>query len=68
MQVGWSPGQPAVPDLEVGGPACGRELELGDPWGPFQPKPSYDSMKCGDTHDCFKDGVYLSIPVLKYSS
>jgi len=24
-QLGWSPGQPdLVPDLEVGGPACGR--------------------------------------------
>jgi len=24
-QVGWDPGQPGlVPDLEVGGPACGR--------------------------------------------
>jgi len=29
---------------EVGGPACGRGLELDDPWGPFQPKPFYDSM------------------------
>ena len=33
-----------VPDLEVGGPACGRQLEFDDPWGPFQPKPLYDSM------------------------
>ena len=40
-QVGWSPGQPGlVPDLEVGGPACG----LDDPWGPFLPRPFYDSM------------------------
>jgi len=34
-QDGWSPGQPGlVPDLEVGGPACGRGLELDDPWNP----------------------------------
>jgi len=34
-QVGWGPGQTGlVPDLEVGGPACGRGLELDDPWGP----------------------------------
>jgi len=27
-QVGWGPGQPGlVPDLEVGGPACGRGSE-----------------------------------------
>ena len=32
------------PDLEGGGPGCGRGLELDDPWGPFQPKPFYDSM------------------------
>jgi len=45
-QVGWGHGQPGlVPDLEVGGPACGRGVELDDPWGPFQPKPFYDSMK-----------------------
>ena len=26
-QVGWDPGQPGiVPDLEVGGPACGRRV------------------------------------------
>ena len=31
-QVGWGLGQPSlVPDLEVGGPACGRVLELDDP-------------------------------------
>ena len=42
-QVGWSPGQPGLgPDLEVGGPACGRGLELDDPQGPFQPRPFYD--------------------------
>jgi len=35
-QVGWGSGQPGlVPDLEVGSPACGRGLGLGDPWGPF---------------------------------
>ena len=46
-QVGWDPGQPGlVPDLEVGGPACGRGLELGDPWVPFQPKPFYDCVNC----------------------
>jgi len=42
-QVGWGPGQPGVaPGLEVCGPACGRGLELDDPWGPLQPKPFYD--------------------------
>ena len=40
-QVGWGPGQPGlVLDLEVGGPACGRELELDDLWSPFQPNHS----------------------------
>ena len=44
-QVGWGPGQPGlVPDLEIGGPACGRGLELADLWGLFQCKPFYDSM------------------------
>jgi len=33
-----------IPDVEVGGPAWSRGLELGDPWGHFQPKPFYDSM------------------------
>ena len=34
-QVGWGPGQPGlVPDLEVGGPAYDRGMELDDPWGP----------------------------------
>jgi len=33
-QVGWGPGKPDLsPDLEVGGPACGRGLEPDDPWG-----------------------------------
>ena len=38
-QAGWGPGQPGlVPDLVVGGLACGRGggLESDDPWGPFQ--------------------------------
>ena len=31
-QVGWGPGQPGlVLHVEVGGPACGRRLELHDP-------------------------------------
>ena len=31
-QVGWGPGQPGlVLNVEVGGPACGRVLELHDP-------------------------------------
>mgnify|MGYP001854840137 CR=1 FL=1 len=48
-QVGCGPGQPAlVLNVEVGGPAYGRGLELHDPWGPFQPKPLYDSMNNGD--------------------
>ena len=42
-QVGWGPGQPGlVLNGEVGGPACGRGLELCDPWGPFQPRPFCD--------------------------
>ena len=44
-QVGWGPGQPGlVLNVEVGSPACGRGLGSDDPWGPFQPKPFYDSM------------------------
>ena len=44
-QVRWGPGQPArVLNVEVSGPACGRGLELDDPWSPFQPKPFYDSV------------------------
>jgi len=43
-QAGWGPGPPGpVPEMEVGGPACGGGWELDDPWCPFQPKPSYDS-------------------------
>ena len=43
-QVGWGPGQLGfIPDLEVGGSAVSEELEHDDPWGPFQPKPFYDS-------------------------
>ena len=42
-QVGWGPEQPAlVPDLQVGGPACGMGLIPDEPWGTFQPKPFYD--------------------------
>jgi len=33
-----------VPDLVVGNPAMAVELELDDLWGPFQPKPFYDSL------------------------
>ena len=29
-----------VPDVEIGGPACGMGLERDDPWSPFQHKPS----------------------------
>jgi len=35
---------PRQPGWEVGGPATGRGLEYDDCWGPFQPKPFYDSM------------------------
>jgi len=43
---GWGPRQHGlVPDLEVGGPAYGRGLELGERWGPFQPKPFCDSLE-----------------------
>ncbi len=43
--VGCGPGQPGlVPDLEIGGPVCGRGLELDDSWGSFQHEPFYDSM------------------------
>ena len=49
-QAGWGPGQSdLVLNLAVGKPACGRGLELGDPWGPFQPKPFYDSGLQGKT-------------------
>ena len=45
-RVGWAPGQPGLAsDLEVGSPACGRGLELDDPWGPFQLNPFCDSMR-----------------------
>jgi len=31
-QIGWGPGQPGlVLDMEAGGPACSRALELDDP-------------------------------------
>ena len=44
-QVGWGLGQPGlVLNGEIGGPACGRQLELDDDWGPFQLKPFYDSV------------------------
>ena len=44
-QVGWGPGQPGlVLDPAAGSPACCRGLKLADPRGPFQPKPSYDSV------------------------
>ena len=44
-QVGWGSGQPGlVLDMEDGSPECGRGLEFHDPWGPLQPKPSYDSI------------------------
>ena len=50
-QGGWGPGQPGVgPDQEVGGPVCDRGLELDDPWGPFQAKRFYDSMKSKTQH------------------
>lgn len=39
-QVGWGCRQP---DVVVGNPTHGRELEHYDPCGPFQPKPLYDS-------------------------
>ena len=38
--VGCDSGQPG---LVVGDPAYCRGLEIRDPWGPFQPKPFYDS-------------------------
>ena len=44
-QSGWGPGQTdLVPDVVVGNPTHGRELEHYDPCGPFQPKPLYDSI------------------------
>jgi len=33
-----------VPDVEIGGPACGMGLERDDPWSPFQHKPFYDDQ------------------------
>ena len=46
FQNAWGPGQPGlVLNVEVGSPACGGwRWELGDPCGPFQPKPFYDSV------------------------
>ena len=49
---GWmGPGHPGlVPDLEVGGPPVAGGVEL-DPWGPFQPKPFYNSVtEMGSAH------------------
>ena len=44
FQVGWDPGQPGlVPDLEVGGPACGRRIGTQRSFQ-FQPKPLYHPM------------------------
>ena len=40
-QAGCGSGQPG---LVVGDPAHGRGLKLDDHYGPFQPKPFYDSM------------------------
>ena len=40
-QVGWGPGQP---QLLSGSTAHGRGLGLGGIYGPFQPKPFYDSV------------------------
>jgi len=60
--VGWGTGQHVlVPDLVVGNPAHGRGV---DPWGPFQPKPPYDSMKSVDMscildHKATKSWSYL---------
>jgi len=43
-QVGWGPGQPGlVPNLRSVALPVAAGLEF-DPWGPFQPKPFYDSM------------------------
>ena len=42
---GWSPVQPGlVQDLGGWWPCASGGLELGGPWGPFQPKPFYDSV------------------------
>jgi len=42
-QLGCGLMQPGlVPDLEGGGPACGRGLELDDPCSPFQSKPFHE--------------------------
>ena len=40
-QAGYGSGQSS---LVVGDPAYSRGLELDDHCGPFQPRPSYDSM------------------------
>jgi len=40
-QAGCGSGQPA---LVVGDPAHSRGLKLDEHWGPFQPRPFYDSM------------------------
>ena len=44
-QIVYSPGQSdPVPYIVVGNPAHGRGLEPDDLWGPFHPKPFYDSI------------------------
>lgn len=44
-QIGYSPRQyDLVPYLVVDNPAHGRWLEPDDFWGPYQPKPFYDSI------------------------
>ena len=62
-QVGWGPGQPGLaPDLEVGGPACGKVvLELYDPWGPFQTKPFYDLTSPKLLYLCLKYALHHSL-------
>ena len=59
-QVGWGPGQPGlVLNVEVGCPACGGGLELGDPWGPFQPKPFGKVRRCAELTPCVGSELML---------
>ena len=46
-------------DMKIGGPGCGRGLELDDPWGPIQLKPFYDSMIQFYEHGRCKEHLFL---------
>uniref|UniRef100_A0A8C3LJ42 threonine--tRNA ligase n=1 Tax=Chrysolophus pictus TaxID=9089 RepID=A0A8C3LJ42_CHRPC len=66
-QAGCGSGQP---DLMVGNPAHSKGLELGDPCGPFQPRPFYDSQidikikdALGRYHQCATIQLDFQLPI-----